>query len=33
VPAHVIVLDALPENSVGKIDRQALKRLARKQNC
>jgi acyl-CoA synthetase (AMP-forming)/AMP-acid ligase II len=30
VPARVIVLDALPENSVGKIDRQALKRLAEK---
>jgi len=28
--ARVIALDALPENSVGKIDRQALKRLAEK---
>ena len=33
VPARVIVLDALPENSVGKIDRGALKRLAGKQDC
>jgi acyl-CoA synthetase (AMP-forming)/AMP-acid ligase II len=28
VPARVTVLDALPENRVGKIDRQALKQLA-----
>jgi len=30
VPAHVIVLDALPEIGVGKIDRRALRRLAAK---
>lgn len=28
VPARVIVLDALPEIGIGKIDRQALRRLA-----
>ncbi len=28
MPARVTVLDVLPENSVGKIDRQALKKLA-----
>lgn len=28
VPARVTVLDALPENRVGKIDRQALKKIA-----
>jgi len=28
VPARVTVLEALPENSVGKIDRQALRKLA-----
>jgi len=29
VPARVIVMDALPEIGIGKVDRQALKRLAR----
>ncbi len=28
VPARVTILDALPENRVGKIDRQALKKIA-----
>jgi acyl-CoA synthetase (AMP-forming)/AMP-acid ligase II len=28
VPARVTVLDALPENRVGKIDRQALRKIA-----
>jgi len=28
VPARVTVLDAMPENRVGKIDRQALKKMA-----
>jgi acyl-coenzyme A synthetase/AMP-(fatty) acid ligase len=28
VPARVTVLDALPENRVGKIDREALKKIA-----
>jgi len=28
VPARVTVIDALPENRVGKIDRQALKKIA-----
>jgi acyl-CoA synthetase (AMP-forming)/AMP-acid ligase II len=33
VPARIIVLDALPEIGIGKIDREALKRLAGKQDC
>jgi acyl-coenzyme A synthetase/AMP-(fatty) acid ligase len=33
VPARVIVLDALPEIGIGKIDRAALKRLSGKQDC
>ncbi len=33
VPARIMVLDALPEIGIGKIDRAALKRLAGKQDC
>lgn len=28
VPARIVILDSLPENRVGKIDRQALRKIA-----